>query len=502
MAKICLCLTGKTLSRDVELLDKYRKYVDLAELRVDCLDSDERLHIRRFPEMAGLPVILTIRREVDGGYFAGGEGSRIGLLSRGLAFAEPDRRYNFAFVDLEDYLDAPNLEEAARSFGTRVIRSRHNINGIEADMAGILRRLRRVGDELVKLAVMPHSSEDLLAVFRAAQETPDIDKTLICMGPFGAPSRILTEHFGSQISYTSASGERDLPIAASGQLDPKELAELYHFRSISRQTKVFGITGFPLKTTLSPAFFNTAFGLENIDAVYVPFSTDSVGPFLELAAEIGVAGVSVTIPHKESVLPFLTSASEAVQGIAACNTLVYTPQGWAGFNVDAAGFSTALLDFINKKNFKGQRVTIVGAGGASRAVAAEVFRLGGKALVLNRSEVKARDLAEQYHFAWAALDSKGIDTMKKYADIIIQTTSVGMEGYEQSDPIAMYKFSGFEVVMDLIYKPERTMLLRRATAAGCRVLNGYDMLIQQAQLQYRHFMGVDFPRHLMSRMIF
>jgi 3-dehydroquinate dehydratase/shikimate dehydrogenase len=502
MAKICLCLTGKTLDRDLEILNRYRNYVDIAELRVDCLESDERLHIRRFPEMAGLPVILTIRRDIDGGNFTGGEGSRITLLSRGLAFADADRRYNFAFVDLEEYLEVPNLEEAARVFGTRIIRSLHNINGLEPDMAGTLRRLRRVGDELVKLAVMPHSIEDVLTVFRAAKETENIDKILTCMGPFGVLSRILAEHFGSQISYTSAKGERDIPIAAPGQLDPQELVEMYRFHSITPQTKIFGVTGFPLKATLSPAFFNTTFKFENIDAVYVPLRTDSVGPLLQLAAEIGIDGLSVTIPHKEHVLPFLVSASDQVKAIGACNTLVRTPQGWIGSNTDAPGFSDTLLNFISKKNFRRQRITILGAGGAARAIAAEVFRLNGKALILNRTELKARDLAEQYHFAWGALDSKGIDLMKKYADIIIQTTSVGMEGYEQGDPIAMYKFSGFEVVMDVIYKPEHTMLLKRAADAGCRVLNGYDMLIRQAQLQYQHFMGVDFPYHFMSRMNF
>ena len=111
-------------------------------------------------------------------------------------------------------------------------------------------------------------------------------------------------------------------------------------------------------------------------------------------------------------------------------------------------------------------------------------------------------MAEQYNFAWNRHDSKGIDLIKKYADIIIQTTSVGMTGYEEGDLLEFYRFSGFEVVMDLVYKPERTILLKRASEAGCRVLNGFDMLMRQAQLQYGHFLGVDFPYHLMSRMKF
>ncbi|MDR2418388.1 MAG: type I 3-dehydroquinate dehydratase [Treponema sp.] len=502
MAKLCICLTSKTLARDLEVLDKYRKYVDIAELRVDCLEADERLYVRRFPTMAGLPLILTIRREVDGGQFTGGEGSRISLFSRALAFAQADRRHNFAFVDLEDYLDMPNIEEAVRSFGTRIIRSKHNINGVDEDLVTQIRSLHRVGDELVKLAVMPHSIEDTLRVLSAAKQTTDINKILVCMGPYGAPSRILAEQFGSQISYASAKGEPDSPVAAPGQFDPQELEECFRFRSINPKTRIFGITGFPLKTTLSPPFFNAVFKFENLDAVYVPFQTDSIKAFLKLAEELGVEGMSVTIPHKESVLPYLFSVAKEVESIGACNTIVRSPKGWDGFNTDAQGFSGSLLDFIGKKTFKGKRITIVGAGGAARSVASEVFRLGGKALILNRTELKARDLAEQYNFAWNRLDSKGIDLIKKYADIIIQTTSVGMTGYEEYDPLEFYRFSGFEVVMDLVYKPERTILLKRASEAGCRVLNGFDMLIRQAQLQYGHFLGVDFPYHLMSRIKF
>jgi hypothetical protein len=89
VAKICLCLTAKTIGRDLEILDKYRKYADLAELRVDCLDPDERFLIRRFPALAGLPVILTIRRNVDGGRYSGGEGARVNLLRGGLPTRKP-----------------------------------------------------------------------------------------------------------------------------------------------------------------------------------------------------------------------------------------------------------------------------------------------------------------------------------------------------------------------------------------------------------------------------
>ena len=502
MAKICITLTGKTLTRDLEILEKNRKYVDIAELRVDCLEPNERFLIRRFPEMAGLPVILTIRRGLEGGYFAGGEGSRIGLLAKGLAYAAADQRRNFAYVDLEEDLHVPSLEEAARTFGTRIIRSWHNMDGVDEDLAGKIKKLRQVGDELVKVTVMPASLDDVVKVYKAARETAGIDKILHCMGDFGINTRILSEVLGSRISYTYPSSEADLPPPAPGQLDPKVLAELYRFREITAKTKIFAVAGYPLKVTNSPFFFNTVFSKEETDAVFVPIPTDSVDSLLRLATEIGISGITITVPYKEDILSHLTYKSKEVASIGACNTIVAGSEGWMGYNTDAAGFSDSLLSYIGKKNLRGRKVTIVGAGGGAKAVASEVYRLKGKALVLNRTPARARLLAEPYRFAWAGFDSRGAVLMEKYSSIIIQTSPLGMEPYVNGDPIEFYKFSGKEIVMDLIYEPKKTPCLVRAEQAGCRILNGSDMLHRQARYQYAYYMGKEFPPSLVSRVQF
>lgn len=510
MAKLCLCLTGKTLDRNLEILEKYRSRVDIAELRVDFLEPDERFLIRRFPEQAGLPVILTVRRSVDGGQFTGGEGARIILLSKGLAFAETDHRRNFAYVDLEEDLKVPSLEEAARTFGTRIIRSYHNSQGMEADIAGKLQALRHAGDEIAKVAVMPQNIADLRRICLAAKSTMRLDKILIGMGRFGTSTRVMAEHLGSYLSYASPGEEPDIPRAAPGQFDVKEMADLYRFRKITAKTRIFGVTGYPLKATASPLFFNQVFAEEDVDAVYLPFPADSLEDFLDLAGEIGVDGVSVTVPYKEKLLPYLLTQSADVQAVGACNTIVRSANGWLGYNTDAKGFSDSLLEFIGgsapedgqiipARNLRGKRITIIGAGGAACAVAAEVYRLKGKALILNRTTVKARELAGRYHFAWGCIDNQGMELMYRFPDIIIQTTPVGMEGGVDADPVPEYQFSGKEQVMDLIYKPERTIFLQRAAAAGCAVLNGYDMLLRQARYQYRYFMDREFPPALMSR---
>ncbi|MCX7949439.1 MAG: type I 3-dehydroquinate dehydratase [Treponemataceae bacterium] len=494
MAKVCICLTGKTIAQNLEILEAYRPYIDVAELRVDCLEPDERFFIRRFPSLAGVPTILTVRRKIDGGFFTEGEGARIVLLAAGLAFADADRRNNFAYVDLEEDLNVPSLEEAARTFGTRIIRSYHNFQGVDENLPERIRALRRHGDEIAKVAVMPQNLQDVARIFVAAEETQDVEKILLGMGPHGVCTRILAEKMGSYLTFASPRLDPALPIAGPGQLDPKQLVNLYRFRDITKTTKVYGIVGYPLTATSSPEIHNRGFKNIKFDGVYIPFPADTLASFLELAEVLQIEGASVTVPYKEAILARLAGASPEVQKIGSCNTILRTSRGWFGYNTDARGFSDSLLTFIGKKDLKWKRCTIVGAGGVARAVAYEIHRLGGRACVVNRTVPKAKELAEPFGFAWGGLDSRGMELVEKYRDIIIQTTSVGMEGPDvDKDPLEQYRFTGKEMVMDLIYKPEITRLLERASRAGCRVLNGYDMLYRQAKLQFRLFTGQEYP---------
>ena len=502
MAKICLCLTAKTIKRNLEILNKYGKYADMAELRVDCLETDEQLYIRSFPELARIPVILTIRRDIDGGYFKQGEGARVKLLANGLAYAKADSRYNYAYIDIEDDLKVPSLEEAARTFGTRIIRSYHNTSGIIDNIPEKIKSMRRTGDEIVKMACSVKTIYDVLRMFRASQVCASNqggvyqDKIMICMGHFGACSRILAEKFGSFLTYASALSESEIPGAA-GQIDVCDISELYRFRKITEKTKIYGVTGYPLKASVSPWFFNTVFGLENTDAVYIPFPSNSISDFLQLAKELDVQGLSITVPYKEAVLSELARSSSAVLSIGACNTIFKNGDEWHGENTDSAGFSASLLKFLNRKNLKHKKITIIGAGGLARSVASEVYRLGGKALILNRTVHKARNIASQYNFRWGGLGSRGVEIMSKYNDIIIQASSAGMEG-SNHDPLELYNFSGKEKVMDLIYSPAETPFLKRAAEAGCGAINGNDMVIQQACMQYINFFGMEIHHKFLS----
>ena len=502
MAKICICLTAKTLGQNLRILEKYRKHVDIAELRVDCLDPDERLLIRRFPEHANVPVILTIRRDVDGGHFVSGEGTRVNLMARGLAYADVDRRKNFAYIDIEEDINVPSLEEAARTFGTRIIRSYHSVKGDADNLPAKMRSMLHAGDEIIKVGVTAKSTWDVLSLLRAGKEFKGREKVLIAMGHYGVYSRILAEQFGSFLSYTSPVAEKDSVRAAPGQFDPEMLARIYRFRNITTATRVYGIAGFPLAFTGNPLFFNSVFEMENIDAVYVPFPVDSITACMELAKELGIEGLSVTAPYKESVAPFLDEQSPEVQKTGACNTISRCPHGWLGANTEARAFSDSIQEVMGKQGLKRVRATIIGAGCVAKAVALELHRQGAKVLILNRTVRKARALAQPYKFAWGGLDNLDIELLGKHNELIIQATTAGTEASGFGDPVEHYSFTGKEKIMDLVYGPRITPFLRRAADAGCQIHNGRDMFTRQAKYQYAQFVGREFPEHLLQKVQF
>jgi 3-dehydroquinate dehydratase/shikimate dehydrogenase len=175
--------------------------------------------------------------------------------------------------------------------------------------------MARVGDEIVKAAVMPQDLNDVGRLFDVARELdcrsasePALDRILIGMGDMGVCTRILAKKLGSHLMYTWAkeTNHGTNAPAAPGQLDPRDLVGTYRFREITKSTAVFGILGWPLNVTESPAFFNSVFTRERMDAVYVPFPSETVAPFLALADKLKLLGASVTVPHKQEIIGCLS----------------------------------------------------------------------------------------------------------------------------------------------------------------------------------------------------
>ena len=492
---VCLTLTSPTLEENAALVRKYNRYIDVAELRVDFLAPDEQLSVRRFPAMVNVPCILTIRRTADGGRFTSNEMSRTMLFGRALAFADQNPQKNFAYVDFEEDFRVPSLQDASLAFGVRIIRSCHDMEKPIKNLKEKCEAMRTTGYEIPKIAFMPKTLADVSDMFREAESMTDYEHILCAMGPLGQVSRILAYKLHSYLTYVSPE-ETENNISGIGHIDPVTLNDVYRFRSLSDRTTLYAVTGWPLAKTSSPALHNSGYKINNIDALLLPLRSPSVSDVLDCAASLGVRGLAVTVPHKETVISELIKLDSEAQAIGACNTVVRTDEGWTGCNTDAYGFQTALLRFLGVKKLRRRRVAIIGAGGAAKAVAYVVKSLGAKACVFNRTLSHAKALAERYGFDYAPLGPEAAKKIEKYADIIVQTTSKGMssggEASKDGDPLYFYQFTGAETVFDLVYVPAVTPIMARASEAGCKTCNGAEMLKYQGYKQFKIFTGIDY----------
>ena len=216
---------------------------------------------------------------------------------------------------------------------------------------------------------MPHSLADVTQLFKEAASLGKSEQILCAMSSLGFPTRILASKLNSYLTYTTTAELLDTMVSTDGQaighIDPKTLHDIYHFRLIDKKTVAFGITGWPLKVTNSPKLHNKKFETNGMNAVFTPFPAESAEDAFAFAKALDIKGFSVTVPHKENIIPLLDEVDENVKKIGACNTVVHDHGVWKGYNTDAPGFTKALLAFTGLKTLKGKKVAIIGAGGAS-----------------------------------------------------------------------------------------------------------------------------------------
>ncbi|MBA7525207.1 Shikimate dehydrogenase (NADP(+)) [subsurface metagenome] len=485
-SSLCLSLTGATIAENLKEIEKYNAYCDLYELRADYLEPLSVSALSSFPTQVKKPVILTVRCAADRGHFKGSENERCSILRRCLASG-------YRYVDLEEELQDQKIEQAAKASGVTVIRSFHDFSGVPADLGRRIRNIKRNPGEVIKAAVMVQNTQELLKLVELALELKAQDgwgnRIILGMGPMGFPTRVLSTILGSSITYSSAPGRQ----AAPGHVDPQTLVDLYRFPLINQNTRIFGVIGNPVIHSESPGLHNCGFSLCAMDdAVYLPFQVDNLEAFFQLAEVLDIRGVSVTIPHKQGVIPFLSSRDEGVEAAGACNTIVWQDRLRRGYNTDISGFMAPLKESMGGAIPAGFRAAVIGAGGAARAVVYALRKEGVEVLILNRTVARAKELAAVFGCSYCSLVEQ--ERIADFSDLIVQTTSVGMNrGCTEYDPIPGYSFRGGEIVYDIIYIPRLTPLLKRAAQSGCRVINGWEMLTAQAGIQFKLFTGQDLP---------
>ncbi len=253
--------------------------------------------------------------------------------------------------------------------------------------------------------------------------------------------------------------------------------------------------GDPVGHSLSPAMHNAAFTKLGLNSVYVPFPVQDVAAALNGFRALHVRGVSVTIPHKQAVIPLLDEIDPMAARIGAVNTLMIDDKsGIKGFNTDWMGANRALSDCLDMKN---KKIVLLGAGGAARAIGFGLLETGTEVVLAGRTKKSGEKLARELECDWHSLS----DIPALTADGLINATSAGMAPDIDYSPIPAKALKNFPVIMDIVYAPLETRLLREARAAGCRTINGLAMLLYQGVAQFELWTGRDAPLPIMKQQL-
>lgn len=237
----------------------------------------------------------------------------------------------------------------------------------------------------------------------------------------------------------------------------------------------YGLIGYPLTHSFSQRYFTDKFQREHIkDSVYANFPLENINDFPELLGNNkDLIGLNVTIPHKETVIPFLDGLDPVAEAIGAVNTIKISADGAFGFNTDAYGFETSMKPFLKAHH---TRALILGTGGASKAVAYVLKNIGLDILYASRNPKAENELG------YDQINEHVLDACK----LIVNTTPLGTYPNIEGRPQLPYELLTNEhFLYDLVYNPEKTKFLELGEQSGAAIKNGYDMLAHQAEKAWK-----------------
>jgi shikimate dehydrogenase len=257
---------------------------------------------------------------------------------------------------------------------------------------------------------------------------------------------------------------------------------------------VYALFGNPVAQSLSPLMHNAALKEMGLPGIYVPLCVRNLPLAVQGLRGLDIRGVSVTIPFKTEIMNYLDNVDDEALRIGAVNTIVNRDCRLTGHNTDWRGLGRSMKE---QMEIKGKTVVILGAGGTARAALYGVVKEGGHPVIVNRTRGKARALAQDWECPYESLKNVG----KIKADILINTTPVGMFPREEESLVDGDVLKPFSWVVDVIYNPLKTKLLKDAEKAGCRVLSGLDMFVYQGAEQIRLWTGQEPPWALMRQVV-
>ena len=486
LPRICIALG---LPDVPTLLDHARREAEAGEgfleFRLDFLDQPHKGaeaikgFLEHYPECI---VLATCRRHQNHGKFNGSIEDQLNVLETAV--------HNGAHgIDVE-VETAEVAQDRLHQFRgrTQIIVSYHNFEATPP-MDTVLSRVMKVQADAFKVVTTARKPSDNLRVLAAAKALPKQKLIVLAMGELGFPTRVLSPVFGGVYTYAAPMYSHG---TAAGQVCARQLRHLYRVEKLAKSSKIYGVIADPVRHSISPAVHNRAFQSRRLDAVYLPFlvSPSYLRDFFAMASKLPLTGFSVTIPHKQKIIRYLDAVDPLAKRIGAVNTVWRKAGKWRGSNTDAAGVTTPLGKIMRLPK---SSVLIVGNGGAARGAACALSDAGAKISLVGRNADRVRALAKIC--GAEALGKEQLDG--RYFDAVVHATPLGMFPH-----VNECFFNGnipADVVLDMVYNPLETMLIRNAKDQKKTVIPGLDMFLEQAAAQFEVWTGESAPRPVMLK---
>lgn len=452
-------------------------HADGVELRLDYLQPFDVNTVAQLRSEFNCPMILTLRKKSQGGFYEQSEEQRLQeLLS--LCELNPD------YLDLE--YDVPKsflADIKLRHPSIKLICSYHNFNETPEDLNGIFESLQHPYFYGYKMATQANNTLDALRMLELVNSLKGYFFTGLCMGEYGQCTRILSPILGNAMNYASLD---DHHSTAPGQLTLQELLTIYHYRKLNSATKIYALLGDPVHLSVGHLLHNQAMEFLNENAVYLKLrvSQNELPQLITHCRNLAFSGFSLTMPLKEAIVPLLDEIETYSEPINAINSIVNEAKKSIGFNTDGIGALQALAEKIDIAK---QKIVILGAGGAARAIAYEALQQRAEVFILNRTLNKAQKLAEE--LGCQSYDLTYLNDLKKIGYRVIINTLPNHVYAERSisELINANRLLANVFAMDIVYQPIRTSFLQIAQQANCVCVFGYEMFIYQALLQVKRW---------------
>lgn len=443
----------------------------MIELRADLLRGEE---IREAVSRAGRPVIVAVRREVDGGRFTGDEAARRSLLLTALSAGA-------RYVDVER--SSPLADLADGEHASRVILSDHDASSDAADLESRFRRMAATRASRLKIVLREATPKGVELVRDLLRRQSNRRLTAFCLGPGGEGSRILCLSWGGWGTYGAIARGKE---TAAGQLTVRDLLETHAVLRLGRGTRRYALVGRGVTASPSPAMHRAGYEATGLDACYIPLELERFEECPAAVRALELEGLAVTVPYKVAAARRAMPGDDNVRRSSAANTIRIAGDGWRAYNTDAP----AALALVRRRlDPAGCRVALLGAGGTARALAVVFRESGARVRLFNRTAQRALALSAELGIEGSPLS----DLPRAAWDILINATPAGREGESLVDSRHLCG----RLVVDVVYGAKPTPLIESARRRGVAAIDGLEMLAAQAVLQFQRLTDRTVPYELL-----